>query len=399
MTTSSDWAQPHDEWTLAVKFNMTLLRTQTRRNPGHEGYFRFQCPCLERSWNPHLRSLSQGNPAKDAQPAALKECWRDSDRDREIQSSNKYLPICRIKKGLRGQDFLTVLAAANVMANRKIDGTDNLLRMSDLPTDCTWYPLPAEGPKAKPTRTGEGLTPSFPCVPGSAKQLKVHSIHSRLVFKEVCQPTYEFGRLDTVFETLQDARKALQILYSVDWAHRDVSAGNVLRVGQMGKLADLEYARRMDSKTTHEVRTGTLEFMAGEVKAQKYLFTAHRPEPKGRTFKPSFKFNPLHDMESIWWIPIWVLYCQIDPDSSQRSAGQSTRFDGFYRGRLDSRFPTFSARMVYQVLPNSFNRAADEVEYMYEELLNAYTKSEEEMPPAEKPAYTEPLANLHSVFT
>ncbi|KAI6040161.1 hypothetical protein EDC04DRAFT_2567491 [Pisolithus marmoratus] len=194
--------------------------------------------------------------------------------------------------------------------------------MSDLPTHCTWYSLPVEVPKAKPTRTGEGLTPSFPCVPGSAKQLKVHRIHSRLVFKEVFQPTYELGRLDTVFETLQDARKALQILYSVDWVHRDVSAGNVLHVGQMGKLADLEYAKHMDSKTSHEVLTGTLEFMPCEVEARKYLFTAHRPKPKGRTFKPPFKLNPLHDMESTRWIPIWVLYYHADQDGS--------RFDGFF---------------------------------------------------------------------
>lgn len=35
--------------------------------------------------------------------------------------------------------------------------------------------------------------------------------------------------------------------------YRDVSAGNVLRAGQAGKLADLEYANQVDSRTTHEV--------------------------------------------------------------------------------------------------------------------------------------------------
>lgn len=68
----------------------------------------------------------------------------------------------------------------------------------------------------------------------------------------------------------------------------------------------------MDSETTHEVQTGTLDFLACKVEAQQYLFEVprdlldkgsnsndHRPLP--------FKFDPLHDVESIWWIPTWIL--------------------------------------------------------------------------------------------
>ncbi|KAI6038241.1 hypothetical protein EDC04DRAFT_3113831 [Pisolithus marmoratus] len=347
-----------------------------------------------------------GKPMHGAEPGVLKDCWRDSDRDREDTILEKVFTHLRDKKGIEQANearkyFLTVLAAGNVMVDGKIDGTDSLLRVSNLPTDFTSYPLPAdESPRARPTRSSEGLTPSFPCAPGSAKHSKVHHrIHCRLVFEEVCQPIYELRSLDTVFETLQDAHKALEILHSVDWVHRDVSAGNVLRVGRMGKLADLEYAKHMDSKTTHEVRTGTLEFMACEVEAQKYLFTAHRPKPKGRTFKPPFRFNPLHDMESIWWIPTWVLYYHVDQDGSQPSSGQSTWFTDYFPGRHISRTNAFLAHMDYEVLPASFHRAAHEVEDMHQELVTAYFNSEKEMPPVEEPAYTEPLENLHSLFT
>ncbi|KAI6111285.1 hypothetical protein F5141DRAFT_1113655 [Pisolithus sp. B1] len=60
----------------------------------------------------------------------------------------------------------------------------------------------------------------------------------------------ELRSLDTMFGTLLDAH---QVLHSLGWVYRDVSAGNVLRAGQAGKLADLEYANQVDSRTTHEV--------------------------------------------------------------------------------------------------------------------------------------------------
>ncbi|KAI6024994.1 hypothetical protein PISMIDRAFT_673209, partial [Pisolithus microcarpus 441] len=111
-------------------------------------------------------------------------------------------------------------------------------------------------------------SPTFPCVFRPTKHSKVHHrTQPRLVFQEVRQ----LHSVDTVFATLEDARKALQFLHSVDGAHRDVGAGDVLRSGKIGKLADLEYAKRVDSNTTHEVRTGTLDFMACELEAQKYL--------------------------------------------------------------------------------------------------------------------------------
>ncbi|KAI6027186.1 hypothetical protein EDC04DRAFT_2718178 [Pisolithus marmoratus] len=167
----------------------------------------------------------------------------------------------------------------------------------------------------------------------------------------------------------------------------------------MGKVADLEYAKLMGPKTTHELRTGTLEYMACEVEAQEYLFIGHDLIiPYGTTFEPPFRFNPLHDMESIWWIPTWVLYYHVDQDGSQVSTGQSTWFNKLFPGRLNSRFPPFSTRMVFRVLPTSFHRAAHEFETMHQKLIVAYTNSEKEIPPAEEPAYSKPLENLHSLF-
>ncbi|KAI6106368.1 hypothetical protein EDD16DRAFT_1745599 [Pisolithus croceorrhizus] len=282
-----------------------------------------------------------GTLLKDAELIVLKGTWRDYGRDYEDITFEQIFADLRKPKGPKQEEeakkhFLTVLAAGNVM----------------LPVH--------EVPKEKPIRSGEGLRPTFPFVPCSAERSKVpHRAHSRLVFKEVCQPIYELRGLDTAFETLEGVRKALEFLHSVDWVYRDVSGGNVLRWGELGKLADLEYAKRLDSNTTHKVRTGTLDFMACEVKVQKYLFTDSNALDEDFMLEEqiplSFKFNPLHDMESIWWIATWILYYHVGEEGCQLSSDQIKCFLELFPGQLDSRTSAFLAPLTDVVLPISFH--------------------------------------------
>ncbi|KAI5993501.1 hypothetical protein EDD15DRAFT_897434 [Pisolithus albus] len=200
-----------------------------------------------------------------------------------------------------------------------------------------------------------------------------------------------------------DVREALQVLHSVDWVYRDISTGKVLRRGEMGKSADLECAKRMDSNTAHEVLTGTLEFMACEVEAQNYLFQPRggkrrrEGEPCGEDSNLPFRFNPLHDMESLWWIATWTLYYHVDQKGGRPSSEQITQFHKLFPGRLDSasRTNAFLVPLKCKVLPASFHRAGYEVEFMHQEIMAAYTESEKSMPTT----YTNPLEKLHSDFT
>ncbi|KAI5993473.1 hypothetical protein EDD15DRAFT_895236 [Pisolithus albus] len=174
---------------------------------------------------------------------------------------------------------------------------------------------------------------------------------------------------------------------------RDISTGSVLYWGGMGELADLEYAKHINSSVTHEVRTGTLEFMANEVEAQTYLFY----DPIGDAVECSFRFNPLHDMESLWWIATWTLYYHPDQKGSRPSSEQITELYQLFPGRLDSasRRDAFLTPLDYGVLPASFQRAGRLVNYMRREIKGAYTESEEELPPL----YSNPLKRLQSTFT
>ncbi|KAI5982076.1 hypothetical protein EDD15DRAFT_222502 [Pisolithus albus] len=188
---------------------------------------------------------------------------------------------------------------------------------------------------------------------------------------------------------------ALRFLHSVDWVHRVIGGGNALRSSEMSKLADPEYAKHMESNTTDEVRTGTLDFMACEVQAQAYLFALLAGNPVGDDDECPFRFNPLHDMESLWWIATWTLYYHVDQKGGRPSSQQITEFYELFPGRPGRRTNAILARLDYKVLPASFQSAGRLVEYMRREIKRAYTASEEELPPV----YSNPLKRLQSTFT
>ncbi|KAI6016911.1 hypothetical protein BKA83DRAFT_4329497 [Pisolithus microcarpus] len=194
-----------------------------------------------------------------------------------------------------------------------------------------------------------------------------------------------------------DVHNALRLLHSIGWVHRDISGDNVSRSSEMSKLADPEHAKRMDSNATHEVRTGTLDFMACEVKAQKYLFGPFRVEALDEDRNLPFKFNPLHDMESLWWIATWTLFYHVDQEGGRPSSQQVANFYELFPGRLDSasRTNAFLTALKYKVLPASFQHAGYEVALMPAAIVAANKESEM----TEPPDYKNPLEKLNSVFT
>lgn len=49
---------------------------------------------------------------------------------------------------------------------------------------------------------------------------------------------------------------ALQFVHEAGWLHRDISAGNILiDSSDELRLADFEYAKRIDDESSHDVRT------------------------------------------------------------------------------------------------------------------------------------------------
>ncbi|KAF8872559.1 hypothetical protein CPB85DRAFT_1349694, partial [Mucidula mucida] len=101
------------------------------------------------------------------------------------------------------------------------------------------------------------------------------------------------------------------------FVHRDISPGNCLIYNGQTKISDLEYARPYAAPGHGAAPLmGTPGFMAVEYQRGTHLFD-HHPSPvtiflfpgeaPPPTPTPWFKFNFLHDLESVIWIYLWFL--------------------------------------------------------------------------------------------
>ncbi|KAJ7625037.1 hypothetical protein DFH06DRAFT_1229672 [Mycena polygramma] len=131
--------------------------------------------------------------------------------------------------------------------------------------------------------------------------------HYRIVFKEVGTPVHRLRTLSDVMRALADATRALCLLYKLGLVHRDVSAGNILFIDGHGKLTDLEYLQSFKGTQPQSAERciGTVDYASGEAAAQRYCFVPDTDDV--RPPRPPFRFNPLHDLESTYWIGLWTI--------------------------------------------------------------------------------------------
>ncbi|KAF7790445.1 hypothetical protein EIP86_001400 [Pleurotus ostreatoroseus] len=168
-------------------------------------------------------------------------------------------------------------------------------------------------------------------------------VHYRIVLKEAGKPINQEQSLVTIFRILaQIAWGAyIVVIFRSGWIHHDISLGNILLVKDRAMLVDMEYATKISQGTDH--RIGTPGFMAVEVDRQEYLFlptktTAYVPPspisaedlralvmgekspsldsdpsvPEDTADAPAnnapFRYNALHDLESLWWIAVYFVF-------------------------------------------------------------------------------------------
>ncbi|KAJ3986629.1 hypothetical protein F5890DRAFT_1502618, partial [Lentinula detonsa] len=213
-----------------------------------------------------------------------------------------------------------------------------------------------------------------------------HRYHYRIVFEQCAT---------TIHEII--AFSALYVLHSAGWVHRDISSGNVYEFDHdhTGFIGDFEY----DTRTY-----GTPFFMAAETLVHGYLFTpgnrklkhkqidfdlVKKRVSKTRVAVPIIPFarNPLHDLESVWWIIVYVLFFNDDDSkNSNDPMRRQTPMHELFHGRLD-----VSERGVFL---RDFNRLPDAQSYLSpsfgpameiftelaDVLTTAYTHSEKKYP-------------------
>ncbi|EAU81605.2 other/FunK1 protein kinase [Coprinopsis cinerea okayama7 len=154
------------------------------------------------------------------------------------------------------------------------------------------------------------------------------------VYELVCTRVSNLPTLGDAMDVLYQAYYALMMMFCAGWIHRDISHGNILAYktpdGQWQvKLSDLEYARKFppeDGKVRTDPKTGTPYFMAHELLASAVLYEPKttRPtkyfapgeilperEPK-QGLKRAVMHNLQHDLESIWWMALWLSTMRTD---------------------------------------------------------------------------------------
>ncbi|CAE6534567.1 unnamed protein product [Rhizoctonia solani] len=150
--------------------------------------------------------------------------------------------------------------------------------------------------------------------------------HYRIVFKEIGKPVHGLRNFTDVFIAIRGGWEGLHAMHLCGYVHRDVSSGNILLVephgNKRGVIMDLEYAKKMDDMNEpHDVKTGTAAFMATEVASAEHhrlgllrtpclgdLPPVFQPLSSEPPQLPPFRHNPLHDMESVWWLCVWMMF-------------------------------------------------------------------------------------------
>ncbi|KJA23921.1 hypothetical protein HYPSUDRAFT_86460 [Hypholoma sublateritium FD-334 SS-4] len=125
-------------------------------------------------------------------------------------------------------------------------------------------------------------------------------IHYRIVFQEKGTSLHhhsfnrEIEMRSILIPVLYDTIKALGVMWRKGYVHRDISDGNILLYGGRARLVDLEFAKKYGTGPSSPVRTGNYNFIATGITL---------------SAEGSILHNPLHDLESVWWLGVWALYC------------------------------------------------------------------------------------------
>ncbi|CUA74096.1 Lon protease [Rhizoctonia solani] len=251
----------------------------------------------------------------------LKDTWMHEDREPE----HTVLKEIREAQPSYAQHFLTPIdhGFAYSVTNEPDNTHDTLRRVELKPTNKS-IPMHSETEETVKSARNHGaghLGDVRVLHPGGHRDFRYLSKHPRqhyrIVFKEIGKPVHQLHKWTDVFIAIQGAWEGLYAMHLCGYVHRDVSGRNILLVsgpsGKRGVITDLEYAKHIDDVSSpHDVKTGTAQFMATEVAFVKHkrLYDVRAAESMLEPLPP-FRHNPLHDVESIWWICIWMMFCLI----------------------------------------------------------------------------------------
>ncbi|KIP01109.1 hypothetical protein PHLGIDRAFT_123659 [Phlebiopsis gigantea 11061_1 CR5-6] len=346
--------------------------------------------------------------------------------------------------------LLTLEQSWEVPVDGVVDHTHNLMLRGKTPTVQEIVRVKANAEECKKVVTEKPVVGSVYVPQALGQKLLQYpaKVHYRLVYKEVGKTIDQLDSMHDVFRCLCDVVKGLSAMHAAGYVHRDISAGNILVVDGKGILGDVEYAKEEDDNSQHEVRTGTAYFMAIEVNLHAYVHKPtrrrarkgvgpnlvaklsgakqeddvlpawsatgelkhnttrtslhlntivedelprrHKARVAKRAPRPAFKYNPLHDLESVWWVAVyvWLCSCPVKNDAKMDQAAWSERLQA--HARLATRvFRNNDFRRSFlsvedtlteelELLLPSFAAIGEELDAVRETIMCTYLEAEED---------------------
>ncbi|QRV84894.1 kinase domain protein [Ceratobasidium sp. AG-Ba] len=260
---------------------------------------------------------------------ALKDIWVHDDRPTEHET---ILKVKRAKPAY-GKYFLTVLDAGFALADSKNSQPDNtrhtIRRGHDFvltgqilrprasepvkqSTPGTSAPPRTSGPSVRSRRFGRSKQSGRSDASGTSSTTGQSTGVSEHI--PIASEGGHWGYSKDIITVIEGGSEGLHAIHLTEQVHRNVSSGNILLVkqvkdeGDLGKIIDLEYIKDPEKESNpHDVKAGTYEFMATEVAETAYM---HAPE---EPILPPFRENQLHDLESVWWVCMWMVLRTVGP--------------------------------------------------------------------------------------
>ncbi|EKM56466.1 uncharacterized protein PHACADRAFT_207697 [Phanerochaete carnosa HHB-10118-sp] len=299
-----------------------------------------------RAWE--VRELDKRGGEKIGPPLVVKDSWVDAGRDREATILQKIRKSATTDVQREAFDayLIDIKDSWDVLTTeKKVDSTRRAIcRRSISPTAraTSVEMYPDEDEIVDVTLSRGAIARALSEGPGPV--MFAAKVHHRVLFGEVGKTIMEAGTLGTAFLVLADVIMILRLLHQCGWVHRDVSAGNVLIIDNVGKLVDFEYAKHESDDWRHKVRMGTPYFTAVEVERHRYSKRnqktpmqrppekiqrckkrklapdSERPSDEDNKTRPKpytlhilpvmpFRHNPLHDLESVLWLALYIVLC------------------------------------------------------------------------------------------
>ncbi|QRW09697.1 hypothetical protein RhiLY_08696 [Ceratobasidium sp. AG-Ba] len=148
--------------------------------------------------------------------------------------------------------------------------------------------------------------------------------HYRIVLEEIGTPVRHLRNYKDMITAIKGGSEGTHAIHLAQRVHRDISSENILLVKEvkdeadLGIIIDLEHIKDLEQESNpHDVNKGMYQLMATEVAYTTYM---HAP-PRGKILDspseprtvPPFRQNQLHDVESIWWVFMWMVLRIVGP--------------------------------------------------------------------------------------